>query len=110
MSDKLAQEFAEDYYDGDLSAIDPITILMIAGLLVNLIRLAYDCYKDRNKTVNILQKPSLLARMVLVRQIRKISKEYHSNINQKKLKEVILNRKISREELLSLLSEIEKND
>ena len=109
MNNKLAQEFAEDYYEDEPSALDPITILMIAGLLVNLIRLAYDCYKDRNKTANIMQKPSLLARMVLVREIRKICKEYNSNINQKKLKEVILNRKISREELLSLLSEIEKN-
>ena len=110
MNDKLAQEFAEDYYEDEPSALDPITILMIAGLLVNLIRLAYDCYKDRNKTVNIMQKPSLLARMVLAREIRKICKEYNSNINQKKLKEVILNRKISRDELLSLLSETEKND
>ena len=110
MNKELAQELAENYYEDEPSALDPFTILMIAGLLVNLIRLAYDCYKDQNKAINVMQKPSLLARMVLVREIRKVCKEYKSNINQKKLKEVILNRKISREELLSLLSEIEKND
>jgi len=110
MSNKLAKEFAEDYYEDEPSAFDPITVIMIAGLLINLIRLAYDCYKDRNKVVNMMQKPSLLAKMVLVREIRKVCKEYNSNINQKKLKEVILNRKISKEELLSLLSENEKND
>lgn len=110
MSNKLAKEFAEDYYEDEPSSFDPVTILIISGLIINLVRLAYDCYKDRNKTVNIMQNPSFLARMILVIEIRKICKEFNSNINQKKLKEVILNRKISKEELLSLLSENEKND
>lgn len=86
-------------------AIDPILILMLAGLIVNLIRLWMAC-SDRNKIHKQMKEPSLLFKFLLKREIaKKFAKDKRQDIYNSMLD---VSKELSQQEVNNLLDEVEK--
>lgn len=104
LAHKIATDVTADYCKNQNATFDPVLVVMIASLIVSIVRLVYECYKDRNKAINCMQNPSFLARMILSLEIRKFCITNKVKLNQKQLKEALLNYKLSQEELSILFS------
>lgn len=85
---------------------DPITIIMITGLIINLIRLWYSC-SSREGVYGAMKNPSFLYKLALKREIRKKfknSKEraaiYDSMID--------VSKNLSEREMNDILNEVEE--
>lgn len=96
----MALKIAASYTKKEGYTLDPMTILMIAGLIINLAKIAYECYKDKNKAVNAMQNPGLIAKIILAREIRKACKT--GVVKHSTLKEAFLKEKFTTEDLMSL--------
>jgi hypothetical protein len=104
LSQDIGTAVAASYCKSQNTTFDPILAIMLASLIVSLVRLAYDCYKDRNKAMKCMQNPSLLARIMLSLEIKKCCAKNKIKLNQKQLKDALLNYKLSEEELSILFS------
>jgi hypothetical protein len=89
-------------------SLDPLTIIMIAGLIVNVVRLVYECRKDRQATAYRLKHPSLFDKLVLRKQVGQFCQD--KNIDARHLFKELLGWNLSSTEVESLLNEVEKND
>lgn len=86
-------------------AIDPMLILMLAGLIVNLIRLWMAC-RDKSNIHKQMKEPSLLFKLLLRKEINK-------NFAKDKRKEIYdsvidVSKQLSEQEVNNLLDEVEK--
>lgn len=85
---------------------DPITIIMITGLIINLIKLWYSC-SSRQGVYGEMKKPSFLYKLALKREIRKKFKNseeraaiYDSMID--------VSKNLSEKEINNILDEVEE--
>lgn len=104
LSQKIGTDIAAEYCKSQNATFDPILAIMLASLIVSLVRLAYDCYKDKNRAMKCMQNPSLVAKIILSLEIKKCCAKNKIKLNQKQLKEALLNYKLSEEELSNLFS------
>lgn len=51
-------------------AFDPLTILTIISILIQVVKLAYECYKDHHQVATVMQNPGLMERWRLRRVIK----------------------------------------
>jgi len=51
-------------------ALDPMSILTIVSVLVQVVEFIYECYKDHQQTAQVMQNPGIMARWRLRRIIR----------------------------------------
>ena len=51
-------------------AIDPATLLLLANIMVNLIRLLFTCIKEKS-VVKMIRKPGRIQRYLLYREVKK---------------------------------------
>lgn len=74
--EKFAKEVHQNYFamDGfgneEGVSLDPITILMVAGLIINIIRLWKECKKDEEEVLESISNPSLFESVILRRLCR----------------------------------------
>lgn len=97
-----AESIASEYYGKEV-AFDPFTVIMIVGIIVNVISLLYKCYLNNNKIKEEIKNPNLATRVILARVIKKHCKNY--DIDQRKLRNIILKTDFTDQELASLIEE-----
>jgi hypothetical protein len=90
-------------------SIDPLTIIFIAGLLIDIIKIIMACYSkaDYSLAVKKINNPSLFDKMILKRRIRKLAEENKLTINIEAMRESLLNIKMTEQEFNSLILEVE---
>lgn len=87
--------------------LDPITIIMIAGLIVNLVRLVYECRKNRQDAAYKLKHPSLFDKLILRKQVGQFCKD--KDIDARHLFKELLAWNLSSDDVQKLLNEVETN-
>jgi hypothetical protein len=102
-----AELIASSYYGENLT-FDPLTIMMIAKIIIECISMIYKCYNDPKDLEYQMRNPNLATRVVLARIIAKHCIGKFSQIDQKKLRKLILGTDFTSEELSSLILETEK--
>jgi len=60
--------------------IDPLTIIMIAGLILNLVRLVYQCRSGRRSVKSAITRPGFITRYFIKKAIRKEFKGYDAKV------------------------------
>lgn len=89
-------------------SLDPLTIIMIAGLIVNVVKLIYECRKDKQTIAYRLRHPSLLDKLILRRHVGRFCQD--KDIDARHLFKELLGWNLSDNEIEGLLKEVEKND
>jgi hypothetical protein len=105
-SEKIAAKIASNANAKNQNfAIDPILILMLAGLIVNLIRLWMAC-KDKSDIHKQMKKPSYLFRFLLRKEV---NKNFAKDKRQEIYDSIIdVSKELSEQEVNNLLDEVEK--
>lgn len=104
IANKIAQKLTKNYG----YSFDPFTIIMIAGVIINIIRLVYECRKDKEERVAMLRSPSLIEKIVLRRHIGKAC--LGTDIKSQDLYRELVGWNLSTAEIEGLFKEVEKND
>lgn len=105
-SEKIAMKVATHLNaKNDNVTIDPILILMLAGLIVNLIRLWMAC-RDKSNVHKQMKEPSLLFKVLIRKEINK----NFAKDDRRKIYDSILDvaKQLSEQEVNNLLDEVEK--
>lgn len=93
----------------DKFGFDPLLVIMILGLIINISRFIYECRKDkkRNELFTQIKKPSLMYKFLLHMNIRKQwkDKKDRQTIYQSMIE---VSEGLSEEELNCIFDEVEK--
>ena len=89
-------------------SLDPLTIIMIAGLIVNVVKLIYECRKDRQSTAYKLKHPSLFDKLILRKHVGSFCQD--KDIDARHLFKELLGWNLSSADVEGLLNEVENND
>jgi len=104
IANKITQKLTRNYG----YAFDPLTVIMIAGLIINIIRMVYECRNSKEERANMLRKPNLIQKIILRRHI---SKEcFGTDIKPSDLYRELISWNLSSTEIERLFKEVEKND
>lgn len=87
--------------------IDPFTIIMIAGFIVNVVRLVYECRNNKQDAAYKLKHPSLFDKLILRKQVAQFCKD--KDIDARHLFKELLAWNLSSDEVQKLLNEVETN-
>jgi hypothetical protein len=101
---KIHQKLVKNYG----YSFDPFTIIMIAGLIINVVRLIYECRNSKEDRVSMLRNPSLVEKIILRRAIGKSCAG--TEIKPSNLYKELVGWRLSDSEIEGLLKEVEKND
>lgn len=108
-SESIAKKIANKLQEKHGYGFDPFTIIMIAGLIINVIRLIYECRSSKEERVSMLRKPSIIEKVVLRRNIGKVCQG--TDIKPSDLYREIIGWNLSTAEVEGLFKEVEeKND
>lgn len=88
-------------------AFDPFTIIMIAGIIINVIKLIYECRNSKEDRMGMLRGPTLVEKIVLRRAINKECSG--KDIKPKDLYASLIGWKLSTSEIEALFKEVEEN-
>lgn len=87
-------------------SVDPIIVLTIISIIVNVTRLIYECRKDKNDITDQIQNRSLVYKFLLRKEIRKKCKERKDrDIIYQAMLDVSKN--LSMKEIFSIIEEVE---
>lgn len=108
-SESIATKIANKLQEKHGYGFDPFTIIMIAGLIINVIKLVYECRNSKKDRVSMLREPTIIEKVVLRRHI---GKECHGkDIKPSDLYREMIGWKLSTTEIDKLFEEVEeKND
>lgn len=110
VSENIASKIAVECSDEENSAFDPMTIMMIASFVIQLAKAIYECRKNKNKTIEAMQNPSFMYRILLGRRVSKFIKDNNLKIKKAALMDALLKTKFSKEEVSLLVAEALSND
>lgn len=106
-SESIASKIALKLNNSGYS-IDPFTIIMIAGFIVNVVRLVYECRNNKQDAAYKLKHPSLFDKLILRKQVAQFCKD--KDIDARHLFKELLAWNLSSDEVQKLLNEVETND
>jgi hypothetical protein len=89
-------------------SFDPLTLIMIAGLILNVVRLIYECKNSSEERVATLQKPNLLEKIILRRHVGKAC--LGTDIKPSDLYRELVRWNVSSDEANKLFKEVKTND
>lgn len=106
-SESIANKIALKLNNNGYS-IDPFTIIMIAGFIVNVVRLVYECRNSNKKDAAYkLKHPTLFDKLILRKQVAQFCED--KDIEARHLFKELLAWNLSSDELEKLLNEVETN-
>lgn len=108
-SESIAKKIANKLQEKHGYGFDPFTIIMIAGLIINIVRLVYECRNSKEGRVSMLREPTIIEKIVLRRAVGKECQG--KDIKPSDLYREMIGWKLSTAELEGLFKEVEeKND
>lgn len=108
-SESIATKIAAKLQNKHGYGFDPFTIIMIAGLIINIIRLIYECRNSKEERVSMLRQPTIIEKVVLRRAIGKAC--HGKDIKPSDLYKELIGWNLSTAEIEGLFKEVEeKND
>lgn len=109
--DELTQKTCSNYGSKGYS-IDPLTIIFIAGLILDVIKIIMACYaKDSYEmAVKKINNPSILDKMILKRRIKKNvdNSDIDVDIDIDSLRDSLLEIKLNKQDFTELTLEVNK--
>lgn len=67
IANKITQKLTKNYG----YTFDPLTVIMIAGLILNIVRMVYECRNSQEARASMLRNPNLMQKIILRRHISK---------------------------------------
>lgn len=67
IANKITQKLTKNYG----YTFDPLTAIMIAGLILNIVRMVYECRNSQEARAFMLRNPNLMQKIILRRHISK---------------------------------------
>jgi hypothetical protein len=106
MITQLKAEEIASRYAGDEPTLDPMTIMMIVRVIIEGISMLYKCYNTPQALSNELRSPNFATKLYLARLINKHFRG--TGVNQRKLRNHMLQTDFTESELMSLIEESNK--
>lgn len=107
--DKITENVAGKYSSKGYQ-IDPMTIIFIIGILVDVVKMVIACYDKSNysNAVKKINNPSILDKIILSRRINILAKqdEKFSHIDCNHLRECLLDINLTEEEFTNIVLEV----
>jgi hypothetical protein len=105
ITEKVSASYASKGY-----SINPMTIIFIAGLILDLIKLVMSCYNksDYDKAVSKINNPSMIDKFTLKRRMKTFARANKSDVNLDQLKDSLLSVKLNIEDFNELIIETDK--
>jgi hypothetical protein len=105
----VAEKISLEYAKKNGYSIDPMTMIMIANFVMQLAKAVYECRKSKNKTIQTMLKPSLFYRILLDRRLSKFISQNNLTLDKASLKDVMLSKSFSEEDITLLVAEAISN-
>jgi hypothetical protein len=114
--DQLTSQIYRSASPSDAKKIDPLTLLAIASLVVNIIRAIQWCYTKPADAKTMMEKPGPLEKVKLRQIIREKIRDNHEDLTPRQFRERVreaieeLGTKVSVEDVEKLYKEAEERD